>query len=83
VPRNPSVQCIHSTSTAERISSISWAILAPERFTPAFPTGARIDTGGLMLSSPSPGLFAQRDPAGTPVRGVPFRGSVRIALRCD
>jgi cytochrome P450 len=54
-----------------------------ERFTPAFVPGQRVDIGGLMLSSPSPGLFARLGPARAPARAVPFSGTVRTALRCD
>jgi cytochrome P450 len=52
-----------------------------ERFTPAFPEGANIHIGGLMLSRPSPGLFAWLKPPGSPARRVRFTGTVHTAFR--
>ena len=54
-----------------------------ERFTPTLPPGARIDIGGLMLSSPSPGLFARLDPPGTRQSDIRFSGTVHSAFRYD
>jgi cytochrome P450 len=52
-----------------------------QRFTPELLSGTRIDVGGLMLTRPSPGLFARLLPAGNTGRAVPFTGTVRKAFR--
>lgn len=51
-----------------------------ERHTPTLQPGARIDIGGLMLSSPAPGLYAQLERPGWPARTVAFSGSVHTAF---
>ena len=54
-----------------------------ERHTPTLQPGARVDIGGLMLSSPAPGLHAQLERPGQAARTVPFSGNAHMAFRSD